>query len=564
MQYVMDIRHNHQIHQISRQATSRRAGTDPMKIHNLKIGTRLFAGFAALLALLLGIALLGLHNMARLQTGLEHVTEVNNTGIHLASEMRMDVADRMIALRNIALLTSPEELQAEVKRIDKDAARYADNERKLGELFAADGARADQKALLEKVQTLARDIQPLIDKAVGFGLQHQQEAAIRALLDDVRPLQFQWVATLAELVALEEKINDDDKVAGEQAYASARNTVYALTALALLAGFVIARITSRSITKPLAEAVAIARTVAGGDLRTRIDVRSTDETGQLLEALRAMSDSLGGIVAQVRGGTETMAAASTEIATGNLDLSSRTEQQAGALEETASSMEQLAAAVSNNAGSARQAADMARAARDVAARGGAAVGEVVRTMEAIDASSRKIVDIISVIDGIAFQTNILALNAAVEAARAGEQGRGFAVVASEVRHLAQRSASAAQEVKALITDSVGQVEQGSLLVGRAGATMGEVVASVERVTAIVGEISTATQEQEAGIAQVNQAVIEMDNVTQQNAALVEEAAAAAASLQDQAAELAGLVSVFRLPEGGAPRIGMTQRVLLPA
>ncbi|TWI65336.1 methyl-accepting chemotaxis protein [Pseudoduganella lurida] len=536
-----------------------------MNLQNLKIGTRLSAGFTAVLALLLGIAWLGLHNMAALQSDLRRVTEVNNTGIHLASEMRSDVVDRMIALRNLALLTDAKELEPEVKRIEKDAARYAESNASLSKLFEANNAGAEERALLAKIQGLSRDIQPLIEKASALGLAHERDEATRVLLHEVRPIQFQWQAALTDLVAREEKINEDEKEEGEKAYETARMVVFGLTALAVVAGFAIARFTSRSITKPLAQAVAVAQTVAAGDLRTQIDVRSSDETGQLLEALRAMSDSLGGIVAQVRSGTETITSASDEIATGNLDLSSRTEQQASALEETASSMEELAAAVSHNAGSARTAAEMAEATRAVASQGGEAVGEVVRTMESIDASAKKIVDIIAVIDGIAFQTNILALNAAVEAARAGEQGRGFAVVASEVRNLAQRSASAAQEVKALITDSVSQVEQGSALVNRAGATMREVVASVERMTSVVGEISNATHEQEAGIQQINQAVSDMDATTQQNAALVEEAAAAAASLQDQAKELSGLVSVFQLPaSSSAPRLGVTKHPLLAA
>ena len=304
---------------------------------------------------------------------------------------------------------------------------------------------------------------------------------------------------------------------------------------------------ARSITRPLARAVAIAKTVAAGDLSTHIEpVASKDETGDLLRALREMHDSLERIVGEVRGGAETIATATSEIASGNLDLSSRTEAQAGSLEETASSMEELTGTVKQNADNAHEANRTAQGASQVAARGGAVVREVVDTMRAIDESSRKIVDIIGVIDGISFQTNILALNAAVEAARAGEQGRGFAVVATEVRNLAQRSAAAAKEIKILIGNSVEQVERGSKLVDSAGSTMDEVVDSIGRVTAIMSEITSASREQSAGIEQVNRAIIEMDNVTQQNAALVEEAAAAAGSLQDQAAKLSQVVSVFKL------------------
>ena len=303
---------------------------------------------------------------------------------------------------------------------------------------------------------------------------------------------------------------------------------------------------TRAITRPLNEAVKIAQTVAAGDLTSRIEVTSKDETGQLLQALRDMNASLQHIVAQVRTGSDAIVTASSQIASGNLDLSSRTEQQAGSLEETASSMEELTSTVKQNGDNARQANQLALSASDVASKGGKVVSQVVETMGSINESAKKIVDIIGVIDGIAFQTNILALNAAVEAARAGEQGRGFAVVATEVRNLAQRSASAAKEIKALIGDSVEKVETGSKLVSQAGTTMEEIVSSVKRVTDIMGEIASASGEQEAGIGQINQAITEMDNVTQQNAALVEESAAAAASLQEQAASLAKVVSMFKL------------------
>jgi len=336
--------------------------------------------------------------------------------------------------------------------------------------------------------------------------------------------------------------------------------------VALLAAVAIGFFITRSITLPMRRAVDVAKTVAAGDLTSRIDVNSTDETGELLAALKDMNGSLTTIVGQVRSGTETLATASNEIASGNLDLSSRTEQQAGALEETASSMEELTSTVKQNAENARQANQLAMSASNVAIRGGEVVSDVVVTMNSINESANKIVDIIGVIDGIAFQTNILALNAAVEAARAGEQGRGFAVVASEVRNLAQRSAAAAKEIKTLIGDSVEKVGQGSRLVQQAGSTMDEIVASVRRVTDIMGEITAASQEQEAGIEQINQAIGEMDSVTQQNAALVEEAAAAAQSLQEQSGQLEELVSTFRLAgaAGQAVRSAPATRLALAA
>jgi methyl-accepting chemotaxis protein len=316
----------------------------------------------------------------------------------------------------------------------------------------------------------------------------------------------------------------------------------------------------------------VAQTVASGDLSSVINVRSSDETGLLLQALKDMNESLVRIVTRVRSGTETIVTASGQIASGNLDLSSRTEEQASSLEETASSMEELTSAVRQNADNARDAKELARSASDIASHGGEIVAQVVETMESINAASAKIVDIISVIDSIAFQTNILALNAAVEAARAGEQGRGFAVVATEVRNLAQRSAAAAKDIKTLITDSVDRIASGSVLVNKAGATMTDIVGGVTRVTDIMNDISMASDEQRAGIEQVNQAVAQMDQVTQQNAALVEEAAAAAVSLREQADELAQLVGVFRLRGSAAPvqpaqlhaAVALAPRALIPA
>jgi methyl-accepting chemotaxis protein len=357
---------------------------------------------------------------------------------------------------------------------------------------------------------------------------------------------------LNELAGLEEKLNAQVMKEAEAQYNSARNFMLMLGGVAIAAGLGAAWMITRGLLKQLGGeptyTADIAGSIAHGDLAIHIETGGA-ERGSILAEMNEMRNSLVGIVAQVRNGTETIGTASREIAAGNIDLSSRTEMQASALEKTASAMEELTSTVKQNAENAREANALAASASDVARKGGEVVSQVVDTMGSINASANKIVDIIGVIDGIAFQTNILALNAAVEAARAGEQGRGFAVVASEVRNLAQRSAAAAKEIKTLIGDSVEKVQAGSKLVGQAGVTMDEVVASVRRVTDIMSDIANASQEQSAGIEQVNLSIIEMDSMTQQNAALVEEAAAAAQSLQDQAGELAHVVSIFKLTEG---------------
>jgi methyl-accepting chemotaxis protein-1 (serine sensor receptor) len=369
------------------------------------------------------------------------------------------------------------------------------------------------------------------------------DASVRGL--DAEPAQL-LVESIGQLMAASAVITDAAAAGGSRTVNIITLLMLAVSAAAIGAGLLL----SRSIIRPLNEAVAVAEAISQGDLSADIQPRTSCELGQLMRALGEMNASLHRIVGDVRSGTDSIATASSQIEAGNADLSTRTEQQAGALEETAASMEELTATVRQNADNARQADQLAASASEVAQRGGAVVSQVVETMAAIQESGRQIGAIIGVIDGIAFQTNILALNAAVEAARAGEQGRGFAVVATEVRNLAQRSHDAAKQIKALIDASSARVEQGGLLVDQAGATMSDVVDSVRRVSDIVGEISHASQEQRAGIEQVNKAVTDMDRVTQQNAALVEEAAAAATSMRDEAATLARTVGVFRLARPG--------------
>lgn len=385
-----------------------------------------------------------------------------------------------------------------------------------------------------------------IEKAVAALQAQQWETAVTVLLKTINPAYNKGQAASQALSDFLAKRADANSAMVSENLAHTGQIMLGFLVIGTLFAVAVGFLLLRAIAQPLSDAISLANQVARGDLATEIDVHSKNEIGQLLHALHDMAASLSGIVAEVHSGTDTVASASTQIVAGNLDLSSRTEQQAASIQETASSMEEITSTVKLNADHARDADQLAKSASEVAAKGGKVVAQVVDTMNSIHDSARKIVDIIGVIDGIAFQTNILALNAAVEAARAGEQGRGFAVVASEVRTLAQRSAAAAKEIKTLIGDSVEKVEVGNRLVDQAGATMEEIVSSIARVTHIMGEITTASAEQTAGIEQINRAITQMDEVTQRNAALVEESASAAQSLQDQASKLTQAVTVFKL------------------
>ncbi|MBB3117170.1 methyl-accepting chemotaxis protein [Pseudoduganella violacea] len=523
-----------------------------MSIRNLKIGMRIGGGFVVLLVLVVLMAVLGMVRMRQIEDQLLDIAKVNNVEAQLLVRMRVTILDRAIAARNVVLLTEAADMKPEAERIEANEKKYAEAETELNRMFSTLAATTDkEKASMVKIKASEQAVLPPIRKVVELGLANRNEEAVKVLMKEVRPAQRVWLDDINELLAFEDKLNQEAIQEAESVYANARNWMVAITVAAIVFGLAIAWWITRSVTQPINAAVEAAQTVASGDLTREIQVNTNDETGQLLQALKEMSGSLEDIVGRVRHGTNAIAVASSEIANGNMDLSSRTEQQASSLEETASSMEELTSTVQQNADNARQANQLVVSATEVAVKGGSIVTQVVETMGAINASATKIVDIISVIDGIAFQTNILALNAAVEAARAGEQGRGFAVVASEVRNLAQRSAAAAKEIKALIGDSVEKVQTGSKLVDEAGGIMQEVVKSVQHVSDIISEITSASVEQSTGISQVNQAIVQMDDVTQQNASLVEQAAAAAGSLKDQAEGLVQVVSVFKINGGAA-------------
>jgi methyl-accepting chemotaxis protein len=516
-------------------------------ISNIKIGARLGLGFSLVLALLAAVLALGLGSMANIGGKLDGIVNNHSRKVSAANEMVNNFRD-ISAINTMVVLTDDAGVQQQKDRLTTARQQYG-KAKKLLTSFELDDK---EKGLLAKLDQALAVAGPASNKVMQLRVEGTRAEATEFLVKTSTPATMGTIHAIDEIVAYEAQQAAN---AGEEAkaeYSSSRQLMLVLGALAIMLGGLAAWFITRTITRPINQAVELAETVAAGDLTSRIDASAKDETGRLLQALQNMNDSLVNIVGQVRSGTETMATASSQIAAGNHDLSSRTEQQASSLEETASSMEELTSTVKQNADNARQANQLAVAASEVAVKGGTVVSQVVSTMVSINESSKKIVDIIGVIDGIAFQTNILALNAAVEAARAGEQGRGFAVVASEVRNLAQRSAAAAKEIKTLIGDSVAKVDTGTRLVDQAGTTMEEIVESVKRVTDIMSEITAASQEQSVGIEQVNQAISEMDNVTQQNAALVEEAAAAAGSLQDQASKLAQVVSVFRLDHDAVP------------
>lgn len=510
----------------------------------LKISQRLVVAFSIMVLLLASLGGIGLWRSASQRAELSDVLQ-RRIPLNQALNTILDqVSEQAIQNRNLVIFSAPDIKKAALDRIIEARSEVERQFKIVGEkINSTEGIN-----LLEKMQVTRTAFLKSGNQFLSLVEQGQMQEATLFLEKDLRPAQRAYQADITEQMELQDKrAKEAGQRAEESAEALTRDILIAAVA-AILAAILMAISIIASIVRPLRHAVQVSDQIASGNLSTHISVDSNDETGQLLRSMQQMQKSLANTVSLVRQNAEGVASGSSQIASGNNDLSARTEEQASALEQTAASMEELGSTVQKNAENARAANQLAVNASTVAAQGGEVVSEVIETMKSINASSTKISDIISVIDGIAFQTNILALNAAVEAARAGEQGRGFAVVASEVRSLAQRSADAAKEIKELITASVERVGQGSVLVDKAGVTMTEVVQAIRSVTEIMGEISAASSEQSAGVNQIGEAVTQMDQATQQNAALVEEMAAAANALNNQAAELVKAVSVFTLSE----------------
>ena len=518
-----------------------------MTLNNLKIGSRLAIGFAAVLLMMVVMTAVGFLRMAKTEEAL-------STSIEIAK--RAKLADAWLAgqqlnvTRSLAIAKSADHaalMDYFEPMAQATSAQINDIQKTLEATIVSERG----KALFADASAKRKAFQDVRTRVSALHKEGDNDAAAALVSSAMLPAAESYVTSVQGLEKYQAELSEANIATAKADVANTEMLLLALLAAGVVTGMGMAWFTARSITHPLKQALSVAAAIAHNDLSKPVHSERRDELGDLLRELDQMRSSLHQVVSQVRGSSGSITTASAEIATGNQDLSGRTEQTASNLQQAASSMEQLTGAVRQSADSARQAEQLASSAAEVAARGGQVVSEVVATMNEINTSSKRISDIIGVIDGIAFQTNILALNAAVEAARAGEQGRGFAVVASEVRSLAGRSAEAAREIKALIGASVDKVESGSRLVANAGDTMAEIVSSVQRVTDIIGEITAAASEQSEGIGQINTAVIQLDQMTQQNAALVEQSAAAAESLKDQAVRLSDVMSIFRLDSHGA-------------
>ena len=521
-------------------------------LQRLKIGPRLFAAFGALALIMVGISLFSISRMGAIADAVEFQNMVRTHKLEPLYAAREALDQSGLSARNALAIADIAEATRELDKVDAFKAAYLAQMLRAAPYFKDDPRFAAVDANMKLMANELSRVRLLRTQATTA-----EFAAFIA--NECRPLRNKIVAEFDVLLTSVQRDVDQASGRAEGVFSLAKTWIIVVGSVVFAITMALGFLITRSITVPLQQAVKVAEEVASGDLTVQLHATGSDEVGQLQQAMQRMVDSLMQIIGEVRSGTEAIQTGATEISAGNRDLAQRTEQQSGSLERTARSMSELTTTVKQNAQNARQANTLAVNASEVATKGGKLVSEVVVTMDSINASSKKIVDIIAVIDAIAFQTNILALNAAVEAARAGEQGRGFAVVASEVRNLAQRSAAAAKEIAALIGDSVARVQTGGALVNDAGSTMNDIVDSVRKVTEIMSQIMAASQTQSADIEQVNSAVGLMDTVTQQNAALVEEAAAASMAMQDQAEQLTAAVNAFKLDPGALrARPGITR------
>ena len=516
-----------------------------MTPRDYKIGTRLGVGFGVILFLMIVVSVGGTALSKSSRNDLAKVMSAAETKSLLAADMKAKVLEQSAVLRNIGLHSEIKAMQAE-----EDRARSIG--KAFGVLRASMALLAEtpeEKVILADLEKLDKEIEAPVLQAIGLSTSFRNEEAAKILVGEMDPIVQKMLSALGKLIDLQKKSNENAVTEAIQSGDRQSMAIIFVEVMVLLFAAALAWWMTRSITAPLRESVEISRRVALGDLGSRITISGRDEAAELLSALRNMNDNLGGMVSSIRAGSENIAIAAAQVASGNQQLESRTEDHASSLEETASTLEEFTATVRQNAENARMASELAATASATARRGGESVAKVVQTMQEVTTSSKRISEIVNVIDGISFQTNILALNAAVEAARAGEHGRGFAVVASEVRSLSQRSAASAKEIRGLITESVERVEASAQLVEEAGRIMDDVVGSVEKVSEIMPEIASASHEQSTGIDQINKAIAQMDTVVQMNASIVQQTAAAAASMSNEAGNLAQAVAKFRLADG---------------